>query len=172
MLARKISRGKWERKSHLSGDEISADAITVCLRTLNDALSWWKCSDDEKDVAEVALAVGIAVDKEKQQLDKIDIVVVPDTDLESVGLSFQPTPGNTLIEDLRERHIDVVYFDLERIARVARILAPRIRSRTRVFTFPLAKVKSLIRDAITAKRLTPDKLSEQVLEKLGYGSTL
>ena len=54
MLARKISRAKWAPKEYLAPSEIRADAIGGCLRTTGDRLSWWRCKDDEEDVAEVA----------------------------------------------------------------------------------------------------------------------
>ncbi|MBI4717396.1 MAG: hypothetical protein HY763_06300 [Planctomycetes bacterium] len=166
MLARKISRAKWERKPHLAPNEIGADAITACLRTSGDALSWWRCADEEEDVARVALAVALPVDKDKQKLETIDVALVPAVELESIGLSLRDSEGNTLVNDVRARHVDVVYFDVDRLAAVARMLAPRIRSGTQVFTFTSARVKRLFREAIGDNRVDPSALSDKILAKL------
>ncbi len=166
MLARKISRAKWEPKGYLGDDEIRADAVTGCLRTSDDALSWWRCADDEQDVAEVALALAMPVEIGKQKIDKIDVVLLQDADLVGLGLSLNPTVGIAIVDDLRSRHVDVVYFDLERLARLARLLAPRIRSETKVFTFTRSQVKALLKAALDKNRFKEDKLNEEVRSEL------
>lgn len=42
-LARMISRSKWEPKSRMHAEEISADAVTGDLRTQDNSLSFWRC---------------------------------------------------------------------------------------------------------------------------------
>ena len=165
MLARKINRAKWQHREYLAKTEIRADAISGCLRTTDDALSWWRCTDDEKDVADVALA--LYVGPEKESFEKIDVVVVPEAILTEAGLASEPTEGETPIRDLRSRHVNLVRLDVERLAKVARILAPRIRSGEKVVQFTKLRLMNLVTAAINDKRLKPNDLNEKLREKLG-----
>ncbi len=168
MLARKISRAKWQQKEYLAEGEIRADAISGCLRTTDDTLSWWRCSDDEKDIDEVALA--LAVGPMIERFDKIDVVVLPEAILADAGLARQSTEGGTPVKDLQHRHVDLVRLDIERLGRVARILDPRIRSDDKVVQFTKARLMALVDTAIHDKRLDANDLSEKLREKLAKPS--
>lgn len=165
MLARKISRAKWEPIGYLAENEIRADAITLCLRTSGDALSWWHCEGEERDVAEVALA--LATGSKITNFDKIDVVLLPEIDLLAAGLTTGPEAGDTPIEELKLRHVNVVNLDLERLGDIAKVLAPRIRKGDLVFPFTTARLKNLVRTAIQDGRLHPHDLNEKLQEKLG-----
>ncbi len=164
MLARKISRAKWKRRDYLGENEIPADAITGCLRTSDDALSWWRCSSEEQDVAEVALA--LAAGPKIDRFDKIDVVVLPEAVLDNAGLAAESTEGETVVEDLRLRHVDLVRLDVERLATLAKILAPRIRSGDEVVQFTKAQLMALVNTAIYDKRLDANDLSDKLRERL------
>ncbi|MCH8243872.1 MAG: hypothetical protein IH897_14850 [Planctomycetes bacterium] len=163
MLALKISRAKWQRKDYLAENEIRADAITS-LRTSDDRLSWWRCADDEEDVAQVALA--LAVGPKINRIDKFDIFVLPESILAEAGLASESTEGETAVKDLRARHVDLVKLDVERLAKVARILDPRIRSGEKVVQFTKAQLITLVTTAIHDKRLDADDLNENLRNKL------
>ncbi len=164
MLARKISRAKWHHREYLAKTEIRADAISGCLRTTDDKLSWWRCTDDEKGVAEVALA--LAVGPRMEKFEKIDVVVLPELTLTEAGLASEPTEGDTPVKDLRSRHVDLVGLDVERLAQVARILGPRIRSSDKVVQFTKAGLMDLVTAAIHDKRLDANDLNEKLRAKL------
>lgn len=164
MLARKISRAKWDPAEYLEEDEIRADAVTGCLRTSNDSLSWWYCEGDKQDVEEVALA--LATGPKFKRFEKIDLVVLPEADLLAHGVAAESTEGDTPIKELRSRHVNVVGLDLERLAKIARILAPRIRSNNSVFRFTKARLMTLVRTAIQDKRLDLDDLNKKLRDEL------
>lgn len=164
MLARKISRTKWQPKEYLAETEIRADAISGCLRTTDDKLSWWRCADDEIDVAEVALA--LATGPKCDRFDKIDVVVLPEAVFVNAGLASESAEGETAVKDLGSRHVDLVRLDVERLANVAKILAPRIRSGDKVVQFTKARLKTLVTTAIRDKRLDTDDLNEKLRGEL------
>lgn len=168
MLARKISRAKWEHRDYLAETEIRADAISGYLRTTDDTLSWWRCTDDEKEVADVALA--LAVGPRIEKFEKIDVVVLPEAILTEAGLASVSTEGETPVKDLRSRHVNLVNLDVERLAKVARILGPRIRSGDKVFPFTKARLMTLVAVAIHDKRLDANDLNEKLREKLAKPS--
>lgn len=168
MLARKISRAKWEPKEYLVASEIRADAISGCLRTTGDTLSWWQCTDDEKDIDEVALA--LAAGPKFDTFDTIYVVRLPEAVLANAGLASESSEGETAVKDLRSRHKDLVRLDVERLVEVARILAPLIRSGDKVVRFTKAQLMTLVTTAIHEERLDENDLSQKLQEKLaGHG---
>ena len=61
VLARKISRAKWEASDDLGEGEIQADAVSADLRTTGNTLSFWRCtSASETDLQRVILALTAA----------------------------------------------------------------------------------------------------------------
>ncbi len=164
MLARKISRAKWEPRDYLAEGEIPADAISGCLRTSDDTLSWWRCKGHREDVAEVALALTAAPKIEK--FDKIDVVVLPEEVVTDAGFSVETFAGDTLVRELQARHVNLPKLDVDRLVEVAKILAPRIRDDDEVFQFTKGQLVKLVTAAIHDKRLDIDELSEKLQEKL------
>ena len=162
MLARKISLAKWHSKEYFQPDEIGADAVTGCLRTSDNSLSWWRCTAQGTDVAEVALALVCNM----QIFEKIDVFALPDTELEPLGIGIHATEGNTPVQDLRSRHVDLPHIDLERLSRLAKARAPRIRSGISVFTFTKRDLKTLVRDAVSTNRVLTQDLHKKLRRQL------
>lgn len=162
MLARKISRAKWHPKEYLRPNEIGADAVTCCLRTSDNSLSWWRCTAQRTDVAEVALAIACTM----QKFEKIDVVTLPNTEIESLGIEMRDTEGVTHVPELRSRHVDFLHLDVERLGRLAKTLAPRIRSNVSVFVFTKRELESLVRDAVASQRVLLQDLNEKLRERI------
>src|SRR5690242_12787302 len=136
-LARKISRSKWEIKLPEHPNEIRADAITACLRTTQDSLSFWQCKRDEQDIAEVVLALSAPMDK----IETIDIVLLDKDTMVSNNLSLEATEGITPVADLRNRHIDLVNLDMIRLCHVGREIAAKVRQDFDCYRFTKAQVR-------------------------------
>lgn len=128
-LIRKISRAKWESNSSLLPEEIGADAITGCLRTFNNSLSVWQCGQvqREEDIKEAILALAASMER----IDKIDVVIIDKSALEEKGIALEPTPGNTPVEDLRDKHLDIIRLDTSRLCLIAQYIAEKIRRNTK-----------------------------------------
>ena len=56
LLVRKINRAKWLQTDIAHGDDISADAITNCMKTTSNRLSVWEV-ESEARIEEAALAI-------------------------------------------------------------------------------------------------------------------
>ena len=117
---------------------------------------------DTADVGEVALALACNM----QHFEKIDVVTLAETDLERIGVETQETAGNTPVKELRTRHVDMLRLDLDRLARLAKVLAPGIRCSTSVFTFTRKDLITLVRNAVAANRVLPQDLNEKLREQL------
>jgi len=163
MLARKISRSKWASKPYLKPDAIRADAVTNCLKTTDDRLSLWRCEDDQQDVDQVFLA--LATGSKISKIDTMHVVVLPEKELEEAGLLTEAEGGDTAVQDLQSRHVDLVCLDLDKLGTLARMLASRIKN-SQVVSRSEKQIKTLVREAVGEGRVQQDDLSEQLRQEL------
>ena len=83
-------------------------------------MSFWRCPTDESsDLCQTALAMAAA----RERVEKIEIVWLPDREMESGGQTLEDTEGRTPFRDLTKRHVDVVGLDHVRLGRVAESVA-------------------------------------------------
>jgi len=127
VLARKITRAKWEPKQGLRTDEIAADAVTADLRTTGNTLSFWRCSSSSADDLRTAF---LAMASSAESLERIDIIYLEENSVHDSGLATKNTPGNTPVESLRNHHVNVEQLDLARLGTVARMVAAAHRSKS------------------------------------------
>jgi len=163
-IVRKISRAKWEPKEELGVDAISADAVTADLRTTGNCLSFWECSDpnDKSKLDEIALA--LATNPESDRVDKIDLAWIEKDAVLAEGIALEKSEGNTIIPHLRDKHIEAVRLDLEKISILAKLFARSVRERSYHRRFTMARVKKILCEAIDRGELPIDKLPEKVSE--------
>lgn len=122
-LARMISRAKWERKEWMREGDISADAVTADLRTQNNNLSFWQCAEGtNQEIENVVLAIAAGRD----QIDKVDIVLIDDKDLRNDGQTIMASDGRTPVESLVKLHVDVIQLNYCRLGKVARRVASAV----------------------------------------------
>jgi len=162
--ARKFSRAKWERPAFISDSEIPADAITVCLRTQDNKLSLWDCADDDGSVEETVLA--LATGSKYDSLEKMHITTLVIAEMKSQGLSLANTPGDTAVEDLRERHLEVVKLTLNQLTKFAELMATNIYADDHCFIFTRKDVARIIKTAMSQQRLDGQKLNPKLLGEL------
>ena len=103
MLVRKITKSKWFQNDILNGAEVSADAITNCLKTTKNTLSVWRV-DNEETIEEAALAI-VA---NQQYLETIDVVLLDEEYFLKYQIKIENTEGNTIVEDLKNTHVDLI----------------------------------------------------------------
>lgn len=125
VLARKITRAKWEAKPELGSGEISADAVTVDLRTTGNTLSFWRCdSSGAADLQRAVLALAAAAERP----DRLDVIYLDEQAIQAGGLSTNNSEGETPVALLRQHHVDVEKLDLVRLGRVAEMVAAAHRA--------------------------------------------
>jgi len=160
LLVRKINRAKWLQNDIVRGDDISADAITNCIKTINNTLSTWRI-DTEAQVDEAVLAIVSG----GQHVDTIDVVWMSQNQLEAEGISIQNTPGVTPIADWVERHVDVVGLTYKSLGKVAHCIV-KCFSENSVRRYTRVMLIKLLRDAIDSRRLSVEKLDTSVADEL------
>lgn len=152
-IARKITRNKWDTDNKTS-NKIKADALGDIRTTLN-TLSVWECESSREDLAEIALALAASFER----LDKVDIIYVPKGKLEN--FEMKRTLGETPVEGLRSRHIDIIVPDIYSLCQVAEIFAEVYRA-GQVVRFTEKQVKNIIQTAIDNHRLSKSDLNEKL----------
>jgi len=160
LIVRKIERGKWMQNNILSGADVSADAITNCMKTKNNSLSVWEVSrKDEVDDIVLALA------SQSEHIETMDVIVLDRTTLISSGLQLQETDSPTPVRELSQRHRDIVQLTYLSLGVLARITVDAIRNNT-LQRYTRGKIKKLIDNAIAAGRLNREGLKENVKSHL------
>jgi hypothetical protein len=142
-LSRMVQRQKWEPTQDLGLNEIAADAVTADLRTTGNTLSFWRGDNDSTAVEQVALALATSRDK----LDRIDIAWMPENLFEEDKLTLEASDGNTPVETMRSRHMDIIRLDVSRLGAVAVIIQQGVRNR-QCRRFTKAQVSKLIKEAL------------------------
>ena len=160
-LARKISRAKWEPTPYTGTDGIRADAITgSCLRTENDTISFWQCDQDVEDVSEVVLALASSMEK----IETMHLILLDRDYLHENGFIIAITPehANTPVENLRNRHVDLVDLTLVQIVFLAKEIANKVRQNSDFYLFTKRAVQEKLCSAVNSGRLTLDSLQNKV----------
>jgi hypothetical protein len=169
VLARKITRAKWDARGELADGEIPADAVTVDLRTTGNTLSFWSC-DAGTDVGLKAALIALATGAE--HIETIDIAWVTQQDLEQKELEVLPTEGETPVASLRARHVDVVRLDLVRHGIVARIVSLAVANHHVRWRRP--EVRAALVDAVRGELVSLEDvkptLRNEVTQALGKAS--
>lgn len=155
-LARTITRAKWEPKQGMQEGEISADAVTGDLRTRDNSLSFWTCGGKD-DANEVALAIAAG----RVKVEKVEVVWLDDADLRKDGHKIERTDGDTPVEDLAKRHVDVRQLDYERLGKVAHRIVSAIEA-DQYSRFTRTRVKTLLAAAVSCGRVKLENLHENV----------
>lgn len=162
-LARKITQAKWRKRGDgLAEGEIGADAVTADLRTLQNSLSFWRCSSgDRAEIDGVALAIAAARDR----IDKLDIVWIAEKDFESDGQALKETDGRTPAAAFRKRHVDLHRLDYVRLGKVAARVAEALEAERRK-RFNAGDVKEILVAAVRGGEVEIDDLAEKIRERV------
>ena len=159
-LVRKIEIAKWMQNNIVGGEDISADAITNCMKTTGNTLSTWQIPGGN-DVKEAILAIVSG----HHHLDTIDVVCFDRSSLEKQGLSLESTPGNTPVKDLINRHIDISNLTYTALGTVGREIVEEIKQK-KVIRYTKGMIKRLLNDAILTGRFQKGDLNESLQNKL------
>lgn len=155
-LVRKIDRTKWLQNDIVNGAQVSADAITNCMKTRGNNLSVWSVrSDSAFDEAVLAMS------SEFQYLETIDIVALDDSALADAGLQIVATRATTPVTRLAETHRDITALTYTSLGIVAGFIVERFRANG-VVRFTKGQLRTLLRQAIEEGSLRAEDLKDRV----------
>lgn len=159
LLIRKINRNRWLQVAK-APDDISADAITGCMRTQRNTLSVWEVPDENK-IDDAVLAIASA----GHHLETIDVVQIDREHLEENKIDCIQTSGHTPVSDLVDTHIDLSNLAYKELGIIAYHIADRFRQ-DKVKRYRERQIKEILRTAIQKQRLDTENLSESIRRKL------
>lgn len=159
LLVRKVNPAKWRGSEWASRDRIPSDALTNCMKTTGNALSFWRVDGREDGEEEAILALLGTQDR----IDKIDVVFIEDKVLKEV--SFANTPGNTIFADLRNLHVDVADLDHSSFLNTASVLSDQIFG-DNVKRVTKTEFKHRIQDALDKGRIAWESIPEAMRKEL------
>ena len=160
LLVRKINRSKWLQNDIVSGKDVSADAVTNCMKTSENTLSTWRV-DNEAQIDDAVLAIVSAA----QHLDTIDVVWMRQDQLGEEGIIMQDVPGRTPVVDLEDSHVDIVNLTYKSLGKVARSIVKCISDKY-VKRYTRGSLIKLLRTAIESGRLEAERIDPSVADKL------
>ena len=162
-LARKITQAKWRPKKGFAEGEISADAVTVDLKTQDNSLSFWRCKTETREDLEKAV---LAVAATRDRIEKLEIVWLTEKDLRKDSLTLKKIVGKTPIAELNRLHVDVCVLDYVRLGKIANRIATALEN-CRWCRISKARVKKLLLEAVIQKRVELDDFKESIRVELG-----
>lgn len=163
-LAHKISRAKWVQYPYMRDDDVSADALTACLKTSDNKLSFWSCeSNSMTDVDRVALALGAGM----QRIDTFDIVLIPRSVFDSEIYNIENTTGRTAAVDLKDHHVDLVRLTARSLCQLAPVISSYVHDKTTCYRITRSQMRSLLEQAIQLNRIELTSLSEKISQQIG-----
>ena len=160
VLVRKIERGKWEQNDIRNGAEVSADAITICMKTKNNTLSVWEV-DNCLTLDNAVLAMVAASDT----LEAIDIVAFDKAKVMEAGLTIVNTPGNTPVTHLISTHHDIADLTYSGLGLLAKFHVNAFKNAMAI-RFTKAQLKKILVSAIDNGHLILGDLKDSISTKL------
>ena len=160
-LIRRISRAKWgEIEELINNSDVSADAITNCLRTYNNNLSvWYIESVNDLEKAILALITG----KDQDKLSTLHIVIIDEDVAMKKGLTLANTDGNTVVKGLVDTHRDLTNLTYTKLGIVKDLIIDCL-GKDEVQQFTKRKLKEIITKALNERILEISDLNEELIK--------
>jgi len=160
LLVRKINKAKWFQINLDQEDDVSADAVTNCLKTTKNTLSVWQiANEDDLDKAVLALV------SNQDHLETIDVVILDEASVNNYGIKIIASPGETSIQDLIDSHRDLSELTYSKIGIIKDHIVERIRN-DHIKRYTRSDLKKIINAAIEKGILALDDLKESVRKKI------
>lgn len=158
-FVRKINKGKW--KSDSAEPIIKADALTSCLRTSSNTLSFWRI-EELSNIEDAKLAIAAS----NSNLDPFDIIVFTNDEIEELGAPIVEKAGKTACSDLVDSHRDLSNLDSSHLIKLSHAVLKKVQSDD-VERVTFAKLKSMLISAAAQDRLNIGQLTDAVKLKIG-----
>lgn len=165
---RKISRPKWQA-SPLSDDpeiadkevlNVSADAITNCLKTKSNKLSLWRVEVEEYSIDDIIPLI-IGFDKPNT----CDVVYIPAELIEETDLVLEQSisDANTPLESLKERHYNIIVNDYAGLGTFSKVVLKSLKNHKR---YGEKDIKNKLQSLLESHTIEPDMISQKLYQKL------
>ena len=179
-LIRKITKSKWKNSDNPEGNEeleiskLSADAITSCLRTSKNALSFWEISDvnDDSDLNNNSdlrnIVIALLTSSKAEDVNVLDIIYFEKDEriFSENGSIINKTDGDTIDDNLKSLHVDLCYLNHKNLTFIAETMCTCL-NRKNYKRFTKADLKCILIEHIKQNEHLLPKLTLKLKEKLG-----
>ena len=159
-LIRKINRAKWFQIDIYNDNDVSADAITNCLRTTKNTLSVWNIASED-DVDKAVLAIISSQD----HIETIDVVILNTEKIKEYEINIIASSGNTPIEEYKNLHRDLSELTFSKLGKIKDHIVERIRN-DKIKRYTKGQLKKMLLEAIKSGKLKLDDLNDSIQNKL------
>jgi hypothetical protein len=160
LFIRKINKAQWLQTDIVQGEDVSADAITNCMKTKGNTLSAWEV-ESKTDIDKAVLAMVAAGD----HLETIDVVPMTPEYLTEKEVDFKKISGLTPVEGLIKNHINLEQLSYKKLGIIAYHIVDKIRERE-VKRYTEGKCKEILRKAISEGKLKIEDIKDDIRKKL------
>jgi hypothetical protein len=156
-IVRRINRAKWEKPM----PNVDADAITNCIKTHQNTLSVWEISGiDKLDEAILALVSG----SKQTHLSTLNIIHFEENVLLQNSIEYikDSATADTIIDDLKQSHIDIVNLTYTSLGNVGNIIQDCINN-AKVATISKRTILQLLAKATIEQRFDINNMHEDFI---------
>lgn len=172
-LVRKITKSKWFNVNDIQNeildpDDISADALTSCLRTSKNTLSLWRVDDIENEDELNTIVLALVANSKSERLSTVDILYFEyDENLfDEKGINFEISDGDTTIKSCVDKHIDIVKLNLKTISIVVKLFCEFL-NKSQSKRFSAKTIEKLLKKHLENNPNDKEGLTQELLDKLG-----
>jgi len=118
LLFRKVRQAKWLEDKNLTWlpvGELQADALTDIATDNGNELSVWVIDDSKSNVQQVIVALAI----QRNVIANLDYVLIDVAALDTLKIAMEPSPGNTIYEQAKHWHVDLVELSAAKLFQLA-----------------------------------------------------
>jgi hypothetical protein len=162
ILVRRVQRAKWEQIDLKDSDDVVADAITNCLKTFSNELSFWRV-ETEAEINEAVLA--LITGSNQESISTMHIVYFPEDLIEANHLLLNDDPGDTVIAELKKSHRNIHLLNYSTLGNVKDIIVDCFRS-DRVKTITSLKLRTLLTESIQSGKVDKSNLNDKLVAQL------
>ncbi len=157
-LIRRINRAKWDI---LISDDVSADAITSCLKTFQNDLSVWYISN----ITDIENAILALITGSKQSsLSTLHVIILEEERLICENLDLYNTDGDTVVKSLISTHRDISQLNYKKLGQIKNLILDCI-STNKIALFTKKQQKDILTDALTNGKLNLGDLNTELVER-------
>lgn len=160
LIVRKIEKAKWLQNDILNGADYSADAITGCMKTRQNALSVWQV-ESESCVGDAVLAMASSFD----HLESVDFVWISQEKVADAGLSLVESPGRTPVSGLESSHRNISQLTYHSLGVLAALIRDAL-AEERYRRYTKNDLIKMLSEAVQQGRLEKTDLGEHVQKRL------
>jgi uncharacterized protein YhfF len=162
LLIRKISKAKWVHENYdgITINDVQADAITSCLRTIGNTLSVWEINDMDR-IQDVILALLLT----GEHIATVDVVAFEKELLQKEGFTIDKTPGNCTVDEINKNHRNIIELNHKTLTRFAELILDKVSSND-IIRKAEGVQKDIVRNAIGEGRVKASDFSQSIRDKI------